>query len=50
MKWELIKEERKAHDSISSPYKLGVRYYRSNENTDEMEFVLQSVEVNKETT
>lgn len=48
-KWELIKEERKAHDYIASPYKLGVRFYRSNENTDEIEFLLQNVEVSKET-
>lgn len=48
-KWELVKEERKVHDYIVSPYKLGVRSYRSNENTDEIEFILQKIEVSETT-
>jgi len=38
--WEKIKSERKTHDYVGSPYKLVVRQYVSNENTNEIEFVL----------
>lgn len=43
-----MKDERKAIQTTSSPYKLGVRFYNSNENTQEVDFVLQHIEVVKE--
>lgn len=39
-KWDTIKEERKTVGATSSPYKLGVRFYNSTDNTKEVDFIL----------
>ncbi|CAK70738.1 unnamed protein product (macronuclear) [Paramecium tetraurelia] len=47
-KWDTIKEERKTVGATSSPYKLGVRFYNSTDNTKEVDFILQQIEIHKE--